>query len=344
MTMYHRTVTTALFVALLGATPTFAQQPAAEAPPTSAMTTRQREWLKSTISERVRLAERLGEEGARAFAKKKGYAPLLMKADKVLVQGLDQVWRAKDGTIVVLEAKGGTSAIGRGYGCQQGTPEWAVQAAKRVAASPKASAAEKQAARLVLEAARDGRLTVQVVRTRHVLGEPVAAVLESTLKAGQSEGKAAAAMLEETVVATKAARAVARMGTSAEATGKAVAGASTLAKVGKAAGVVGVAVDGAIRVNAAVETEKKYQAGELTGKERVTAHAKNAAGMAGGLGGAWVGAKGGAAAGGAVGAFFGGVGAPIGAVIGGGVGAVGGYFGGEYLGEKLINGVRWLWR
>ena len=188
-----------------------AQRPVSKAPPTTEMTARQREWLKATINERVRLAEQLGEEGAQAYAAKKGYEPLLTKADKSLPQGFDQVYRAKDGSIVVIEAKGGSSAIGRAYGCQQGTPDWAVQAAKRVSESSKASVAERQAATIVLEAARDGKLTVQVVRTRHVLGEPVAAVLESTLKAGQAEGKAAAAFLKEAAVATKGVKAAGQM-------------------------------------------------------------------------------------------------------------------------------------
>lgn len=243
----------------------------------------------------------------------------------------------------MIEAKGGTSALGHAYGCEQGTPAWAVQAAERIVNSPKATAAERQAATLVLEAARDGKLIVQVVRTHHVLGEPLAAVLESTLKAGEAERKTAAVILEEAAAAIKGAKAATRAGASTEAAGKAVAGARTLSKVGKAAGVVGVAVDGAIRVNTALDIEKKYQDGELTSEERATLHAKNAAGMAGGLSGAWAGAKVGAAAGGAVGAFFGGVGAPIGAAIGGGIGAVGGYFGGEYLGERLIDSVKWLW-
>src|SRR5207245_1929416 len=145
------------------------------------------EWLKASTDERVKIAERLGEEGAEAFAAKKGYEPLLRNADKVLRQGFDQVYRARDGSIVVIEAKGGTSAINRAYGRQQGTPEWAVQAAKHVAESSKASAAEKQASRRVLAAAKEGNLTVQLVRTRHVLGEPVTAVLESTLRGGQTE-------------------------------------------------------------------------------------------------------------------------------------------------------------
>lgn len=307
------------------------------APPASKPTARQAQWLQASLDERVRLAERLGEQGAEAFAAKKGYDPLLRNGDKLLRQGFDQVYRAKDGSIVVIEAKGGTSAIGRAYGCEQGTPEWAVQAAKRVAESSKASVAEQHAARVVLEAARDGNLTVQVVRTRHVLGEPVAAVLESSLKAGQAESKVAATILKEMAVGAKAAQSAGQATKSAEAVSKAAAGASKLAKIGKTAGVVGIVVDGGLRVTSAVETEKMYRSGTISNRDRVAAHVKNAGGMAGGLSGAWAGAKGGAAAGSAVGAFFFGVGAPIGAAIGGGIGTIAGYFTGERVTEKMID-------
>jgi len=304
------------------------------------MTVRQAQWLQATLDERVRLAERLGEEGAEAFAAKKGYEPLLRKGDKVLRQGFDQVYRAKDGSIVVIEAKGGTSAISRAYGCQQGTPEWAVQAAKRVAESCKASAAEKQAARLVLEALKEGNLTVQVVRTRHLLGEPVAAVLESTLKAGQTEGKVAATMLEELGLGAKAAQSAGQAAKTAEAASKAASGASTLSKVGKAAGVVGIAVDGGMRINSALETEKKFERGEISKKEREMAHSKNAAGMAGGWCGAIASAKLGATGGGAVGsAVAPGPGTAIGAALGGAAGGVAGYFGGEATAEKAATWV-----
>lgn len=304
------------------------------------MTARQAEWLQATINERVRLAERLGEEGAEAFAAKKGYEPLLRNGDKVLRQGFDQVYRAKDGSIVAIEAKGGTSAISRAYGCEQGTPEWAVQAAKRVAESSKASAAEKQAARLVLEAAKEGNLTVQVVRTRHVLGEPVAAVLESSLKAGQAEAKVACTLLEELSVGAKAAQSAGQAARTAEAASKAASGASTLSKVGKAAGVVGIAVDGGLRINSAIETEKRFEKGEISDKGREMAHAKNAAGMAGGWCGAIAGAKLGAAGGGAVGtAVAPGPGTAVGAALGGTAGGVAGYFGGEAATEKAATWV-----
>ena len=314
--------------------------PQKSSPPAARTTARQAQWLQASLDERVRLAERLGEEGAEALAARKGYEPLLRNRDKVLRQGFDQVYRAKDGGIVVIEAKGGTSAIGRAYGCQQGTPEWAVQAAKRVAESSKASAAEKQAARLVLEAAREGNLTAQVVRTRHVLGEPVAAVLESTLKAGQAEGKVAATVLEELGVGAKAAQSVGQVARTAEASSKAASGASTLSKVGKVVGVVGIAVDGGLRINSAMETEKKFERGEISDKERELAHAKNAAGMAGGWCGAIVAAKLGATGGGLAGtAVAPGPGPAFGATLGGAAGGVAGYFGGEAATEKTATWV-----
>jgi hypothetical protein len=304
------------------------------------MTVRQAQWLQASLDERVRLAERLGEEGAEAFAAKKEYEPLLQNGDKILRQGFDQVYRAKDGCLVVIEAKGGTSAISRAYGCEQGTPEWAVQAAKRVASSSKSSVAEKQAAELVLEAAKDGKLTVQVVRTRHVLGEPVAAVLESSLKAGQAEARIAHTLLEELGVGAKAAQSAGQVARTAEAASTAASGATTLSKVGKAAGVVGIAVDGGLRINSALETEKKFENGEISDKERELTHAKNAAGMAGGWCGAIGGGKLGAAGGGAVGtAVAPGPGTAVGAALGGTAGGVAGYFGGEAAAEKAATWV-----
>jgi hypothetical protein len=204
------------------------------------LTARQIWGQQASPYEKNRLAERLGEKGAEVFAAERGYEPLLRNGDKVLRQGLDQVYRAKDSRIVVIEAKGGTSAIGRAYGCEQGTPEWAVQASKRVAESSKASAAEKQAARLVLESAKEGKLTVQVVRTPHVFGEPGPPVLESSLKAGRAVRKIAAAMLERLDLRAKAAQAA----KTTEAATKAASSASWWSKVGKAAGAVGLAIDG----------------------------------------------------------------------------------------------------
>lgn len=293
----------------------------------------QAEWLNSSPQERVKISERLGEQGAKTFAAKQGYTPLLVAKDKALAQGFDQVYAAKDRSIVVIEAKGGSSPISHAYGHPQGTPGWAIESAKRVATSSKATAAERQAATAVLEAAREGRLTIQVVRTKHVLGEPVAAVLESSLKASEVESKAAAALLEALPGTGKTGKVV---------TPSCTKSITVLGKIGKAAGVASAVVDGGIRVASALETEKKFQDGVISNDERATAHAKNAAGYAGGLAGAWAGAKGGAATGGTIGTVFGPVGVPIGATIGGTFGAVSGYLGGERIGKWIVDAWRGL--
>jgi hypothetical protein len=127
---------------------------------------------------------------------------------------------------------------------------------------------------MVLEAARKGKLVVQVVRTKHVLGEPLAAVLESSLKVGAVESKTAATMLEGLSSTVK----TPKSGTTRTVAGGAKSTTTTIAKVGKAAGVAGAVVDGGFRVASAVETERKFQRGEISNEERVTAHAKNAAG------------------------------------------------------------------
>ena len=144
------------------------------------MSLAQQQYLNATLDQRITIAESLGERGANEFAKKNGYESILTAEQKSLRQGFDQVYRAPDGRIVVVEAKGGTSPLGHGYGAEQGTTEWAVKAARATLNSTKASNAEQVAAQTVLEAAEQGNLTVQVIRTRHVLGEPVAAVLESS--------------------------------------------------------------------------------------------------------------------------------------------------------------------
>jgi hypothetical protein len=328
------------------------------------MTARQKQWLNATLEQRQILAEQLGEEGAERFAAKQGYKPLLQNGDKVLRQGLDQVYRAKDGGIVVIEAKGGTSAINRAYGFEQGTPEWAVESAKRVLASPKASAAEKQAARLVLEAAKDGKLTIQVVRTKHVLGEPVAAVLEKSTKAGPELAERAAAALKELGLTEKAAPSASQDGKAPKAPTKfptkapnkspakapikvannaaikAPSGPSTLSTIGTAAGVIAVGVDVGNRIGTAWETEKKFDQGEISVKERELAHAKNAAGMAGGWSGCAAGANLGSTGGATIGTFvFPGVGTTVGAALGGVAGGVGGYIGGEAAAENAASWV-----
>jgi hypothetical protein len=172
------------------------------------------------------------------------------------------------------------------------------------------------------------------------LGQPVAAVLESTLKVGQAESKLGATMLEDLGLGAKATQSAGQAAKTAEATTEAASGASMLSKVGKAAGVAGIAVDAGLRINSAMETETEFEKAAISNKEREMAHARNAAGMAGGWCGAIAGAKLGAAGGGAVGtAAAPGPGTAVGGALGGAAGGVAGYFGGEAAAEKAATWV-----
>ena len=316
------------------------------------VTARQKAWLRASPQERVLMAERLGEQGATALAEKKGYRPILTGEQKTIRQGFDIVCRAPDGQVVVIEAKGGTSPLCRGYGAQQGTTEWAIKAARETLNSSKASAAEKSAARIVLEAAEQGKLTVQVIRTSHVLGEPVAAVLEGSKTVTAAERTLASEILQgsESLVrpavegtakategatgAMKAAEGSAEAAKALEGAGHVAAAGSKLATAVKVAGVAGVAIDVGVRGCDAYHVEQRYRSGDISNHDRVKAHAKNAGGFVGGWTGAWAGAETGMLAGGAGGVLCGGVCAPVGAFLGGVAGAIGGYWGGEYVGEK----------
>lgn len=328
----------------------------------SAPTGRQQQWLNATPEKRVQLAELLGEDGARQFANSKGWKPLMDGTQSTLRQGFDQVYRSADDIVHVVEAKGGSSQLARSYGYLQGSSEWAVKAAERTLTSSVASAAEKEAAKAVLQAARSGKLHVHVIRTKHVLGEPTVALLEGTTQASDD-----AARLARTVVDDLAARGInvlddvaassddvaralvrtsddaikgaanvgddlARAAVAAEGSTGTVA---KVAKVGsKIAIPIAVAVDVGLRVNEGVTIEQRFAEGELTQQEREISHAKNAAGMVGGWGGALAGAKLGAMGGGAAGSCVApGPGTVIGGAAGAVVGGAVGYFGGEAAAE-----------
>jgi hypothetical protein len=253
---------------------------------------------------------------------------------KTVRQGFDQVYRAPDGSVVVVEAKGGCSPLCRGYGAEQGTAEWAVKAARETLCNKQASAVEQSTARSVLAAAEQGNLTVEVIRTRHVLGEPVAAIRESSATVSAAEAELAKGILRggESLAPPVSDGAATAMGGTGVAAKGAAAG-SKLATAARVAGAVGVAADVGIRGYEAYQVEQQFREGRISQAGRVASHAGNAGGFAGGWGGAVAGAKGGAAAGGMIGAPFGGVGAPIGGAIGGIIGGIGGYFAGEYVGK-----------
>lgn len=331
-------------------------------------TLRERIYIDATPAERITISEALGEEGARQLARARSWAPLQNGHGTTLRQGLDQVYRANDGTIHVLEAKGGGSPMNRAYGYTQGSQGWAIKAAERTVKSSRASAAEKEAAKAVLKAASRGELQVHIVRTRHVLGEPGVPIIEKTASASDdairlaesvtddlakqgihvlddlsraagNSVRASGAVADDAALAAKTATRTHPGGPRPAPTSAGTAG-KALRIAGKLAIPVGLILDGAVRTEDAVKVEEAFQDGLLTQQQREQEHAKNAAGMAGGWAGAVAGAKlgaeGGSAAGSVVapgpGTFFGGLG---GCVIGG----VLGYFGGEHLAEA---GVGWV--
>jgi hypothetical protein len=156
--------------------------------------------LNASTEERRLLAEKLGENGAMRWARQQGWRPLLESGKRTVPQGPDMVYQAGDGIVHVIEAKGGSGQLGHAYGHPQGSPEWAVKSAERILKSQAASATEKQAAQAVIEAARDGRLQVHLVRTSHVLGEPTGMALEQTMQCSKEAEKLASSIPEEVTV------------------------------------------------------------------------------------------------------------------------------------------------
>lgn len=293
------------------------------------------EWLNASLDQRVKLAEELGEAGARRFAAAKSWEPVLDSADKALRQGFDQVYRSADGMIHVVEAKGGGSPLGTGYGFPQGSPEWAVKAAEATLNSKTATEAEKQAAKIVLEAAAKGKLNVHVIRTEHVLGTPGIPKLESTVKVTPQAMKMAKDILGRLV---KAAGVVAKKvaGEAAVATGKTAA--VTIGKgIVRAAPAVAVGVEGYTRGSAIYGTETDYREGKITRQQRIENHSGNAVGCAFGIGGAWGGSAGGAALGTAI---CPGIGTIGGAIIGGAIFYIVGDKAGEAVGRKAAKALQ----
>lgn len=345
--IFTKSLTCLIAAALMFSNSVLAQT-ATEAPITR-LTSKQLEWQQSSIQNRILISEKIGEDGAKAFASMRGYEPILNDADKAIRQGFDQVYRAKDSSIVVIEAKGGTSAIGRAYGCEQGTPEWAVRAAKHIAENLKASVLEKETAKMVLDAAKNGNLTTLVVRTKHILGQPFAAVLESTMKAGEAESKLAISILEEmkpvsnpkplpttiTRVPDKTVKPAPSSTSSNDkvSSDKISTGGQVLKTASKALPVIAVAYEGYQRVNESKNIEEQYSNGSITEQQREVHHAKNVAGGVGGFTGALVGVGPGAEAGALIGTVFG----PVGTSAGGFLGGLFGGVTGAIVGDKVVD-------
>lgn len=299
----------------------------------TAGTVRQQQWLAATPNERMRLAEAIGDDGARVMAKAKGYDLIYDGSSRTLPQGPDQVYRGKDGRVIVYEAKGGSGQLGHAYGYPQGSTEWAVESAKRVLRSTKASEAEQRAAKEIIEAAAIGKIEVHVVRTSHILGEPTAAVLEQSVRCSDEASRLAQTAISDVSKAT--AGSIDDVSRASDDLARVAAEGSTVAKtLSKVALPVAVAVDAGIRVCDSIDTEQRFAAGQITMQQREVEHARNTAGLAGGWTGAWAGAQLGSLSGGAAGtAVAPGPGTAIGGVVGGVAGGVAGYVGGEMAAE-----------
>lgn len=69
----------------------------------------------------MKLAEQVGDEGARRFAKAKTWNPVFDGTGRALIQGPDQVYLGSDELVHVVEAKGGNGQLGHAYGSQPGS-------------------------------------------------------------------------------------------------------------------------------------------------------------------------------------------------------------------------------
>lgn len=136
-------------------------------------------WVSAAVSERIRLAERIGNQGRARFETERGWIQIVGSQARGIVQGPDWVgWDAKTGNVRVLEAKGGSSEVRWTYRSWQGTNRNAIRSAEFVLESNSASQLEKMAAARVIKAAQANRLQTGVVKTSHVLGTPDAPRLE----------------------------------------------------------------------------------------------------------------------------------------------------------------------
>lgn len=306
---------------------------------------------RGDIQLKRRIAEEIGERGAKDFAQNRGWDPILTKAEKSAghPQGFDQVWQGNDGKIHVIEAKGGESYLSTGKSGTQGTTEWCVKAAEKTLKNHAATEAEKSAARTVLKAASNGNLDIYVVQTPHVQGAAGNTVCKEVGECTQEATRLSRNLMSRNtaqsfesgaeVFSRNASYSVETVGKGVSKTAKSATQSLTKAStaVEMAAGV-GLAVDAGLRAKDAYDTEQRYRNGEIDNHERVVSHVKNGAGMAGGWGGAaaggYAGATGGAAAGAAVGSVVPVVGTAIGGAVGGAIGGVGGAIGGYFFGEK----------
>lgn len=315
----------------------------------SGPTPSQKAWLKAADYQRIKIAEQIGEIGARQLSESNGWITLLEEGHNIFPQGPDQIYQGQDGTVHVVEAKGGSSQLGHAYGYRQGTPEWAVKSAERLVKSKTATEPERWAAKQVLEAAAKGKLEVHVIRTPHVLGEAMKPTLVQSLKCTEQASQLAVSSLDRMTIesslnvtkssVTPVEGQLPKVGVLPRSTvsrsypktgrgslisrGLQTAGKTTGEWLGRA-GIVALIVTEGYLVHG-------IATGRMTNREFVTAQS----GVLGGAGGAWAGAEGGAALGALVPPPFDVVTVPSGAIIGGFAGGISG----ATLGEMSASGL-----
>lgn len=133
----------------------------------------------NTQAEETKISERIGEAGMTKAIRDLGYTTLLSPGQAShRPQGFDAVYRDRDGTLVIADAKGSVpaslnSVMKFGYNCRQGTIGWAWRAAEATLTSRTSNSAEQRIAETIMDSIRKGdRIRVEVFVTEHVNGVP----------------------------------------------------------------------------------------------------------------------------------------------------------------------------
>jgi pimeloyl-ACP methyl ester carboxylesterase len=133
----------------------------------------------NTQAEETKISERIGEAGMTKAVRDLHYTTLLSPGQaSQRPQGFDAVYRDRDGTLVIADAKGSVpaslnSVMTFGYNCRQGTIGWAWRAAEATLTSGRTNSAEQRIAEMIMQSIRNGdRIRIEVFLTEHVNGVP----------------------------------------------------------------------------------------------------------------------------------------------------------------------------
>ena len=130
-------------------------------------------YMSALLSDRVAIAQFIGEEGVERYAAGQRLRTLLGPRSHSTPIGPDSVyWNSVSGKVNVLEAKGGSSTLKWTYGSLQGTNTNTTRSAGGILTRAGTNWSERIHAARVIKAAQRGHLETGVVRTSHVLGTP----------------------------------------------------------------------------------------------------------------------------------------------------------------------------